>query len=57
MLTTVYIIATLVLFSLNLLSNVFALSVRQKEGFPAAEFIAMILAIIFIIFGITILVS
>ena len=54
--TTLYIITTLILFGLNLIANIFAMAFNQKNEFPVSGFIATILAIAFLVWGITLLV-
>jgi len=53
---TLYIIVTLVLFSLNMVANIFALAFGDKKEFPFSTLIATIMAIGFVIWGITLLV-
>jgi uncharacterized membrane protein YciS (DUF1049 family) len=53
---TLYIIVTLVLFSLNMVANIFALALGDKKEFPLSTFIATIVAMGFVIWGITLLV-
>lgn len=48
---TLYIIATLILFIFNLISNIFLLSLNDKKSFPIALFLATLFAIGFIIWG------
>jgi hypothetical protein len=54
---TLYIIATLILFFLNMVANIFALSLTEKNRIPVATLVATIFAIAFVIWGITILVN
>jgi hypothetical protein len=53
---TLYIVTTLILFSLNTLSNIVSLAFADKKEFPVAIFIATMFSIIFVIWGITLLV-
>ena len=52
-----YIIVTLVLFSLNMVANIFALALSEKKQFPLSTFVATVIAMGFVIWGITILVT
>ena len=52
-----YIIVTLVLFSLNMVANIFSLALSEKKQFPLSTFIATVIAMGFVIWGITILVT
>ena len=54
--TTIYIITTLILFSLNMIANIAALALGDKKQFPLSTVIATVLAIVFLVWGITILV-
>jgi hypothetical protein len=53
---TLYIIITVILFSINMIANIFALAISENKGFPVSTLIATIFAIVFIVWGITILV-
>jgi hypothetical protein len=57
MLTTLYIIVTLIIFSLNFLANVAVLATNKKDKFPAAAFVATMFSIIFVIWGISLLLT
>lgn len=57
MLTTLYIIITLIIFSLNMFVNIAVLAVNKNEKFPLASFIATIVSIVFVIWGIALLVA
>jgi hypothetical protein len=57
MLTTIYIIFTVVLFSINVLANIAVLATTSKEKFPTSAVMATILSIAFVIWGIVVLVS
>ena len=54
---TLYIITTLILFAFNMIANVVVLSVTDKKNFPTATFLATLFAIVFLIWGITLLVT
>ena len=54
---TLYIIVTLILFSLNMIANIFALALSEKKTFPTRTLLATIIAIGFVIWGITLLVT
>jgi len=56
MLANIYIIVTTVLFSINLLSNIIILATTNKEKFPVAAVFATILSVIFVVWGIILLV-
>jgi hypothetical protein len=53
---TTYIILTIILFCINLLVSLFLIAMAERTGFPTSEFIAIIFNIIFIVWGITILI-
>ena len=53
---TLYVIVTLVLFSLNMIANIFSLALSEKKEFPLSTLVATIVAIGFVIWGITLLV-
>jgi hypothetical protein len=57
MLTTVYVIVTVILFSINVLANIGVLATISKEKFPTSAVLATILSIAFVIWGIVILVT
>jgi hypothetical protein len=56
MLANIYIIVTTILFSINLLSNIIILATTNKEKFPVAAVFATILSVIFVVWGIILLV-
>jgi hypothetical protein len=56
MLANIYIVVTTILFSINLLSNIIILATTNKEKFPVAAVFATVLSVIFVIWGIVILV-
>jgi hypothetical protein len=56
MATTLYIIFTMILFSLNLLANVAVLGMNKSEKFPFTAFFATILSMAFVIWAIVLLV-
>jgi hypothetical protein len=56
MLANIYIVVTTILFSVNLLSNIIILATTNKEKFPVAAVFATVLSVIFVIWGIVILV-
>lgn len=57
MFTTLYIIITLIVFSLNLLANLAVLATNKKDKFPLAAFVATLLSVAFVIWGIILLVT
>jgi hypothetical protein len=57
MFTTLYIIITLIIFSLNFLANMAVLATNKKDKFPLAAFIATIVSVLFIIWGIALLLT
>jgi hypothetical protein len=57
MLTTIYIIFTVVLFSINVLANIGVLATTPKEKFPTSAVLATILSIAFVVWGVIVLVS
>jgi len=52
MVTTLYVIITMILFSLNFFANVAVLATTEKDRFPFAAFFGTILSILFVIWGI-----
>ena len=54
--TTLYIITTLILFALNFIANIAALGLSDKKEFPVSTIIATIIAMGFLVWGITLLV-
>ena len=54
--TTLYIITTLVLFALNFIANMAALGLNDKKEFPLSTIVAAIIAMAFLVWGITLLV-
>jgi hypothetical protein len=57
MATTLYIIITMILFSLNLLANVAILGTNKSDKFPMTTFFATILSIVFVVWAIVLLIS
>jgi hypothetical protein len=57
MLTTLYIVVTLVLFSLNTLANIAVLATNKSEKFPIAAFFATIFSIFFVVWAVILLVT
>jgi hypothetical protein len=57
MLTTIYIIFTVVLFSINVLANIAVLATTPKEKFPTSAVLATILSVAFVVWGVIVLVS
>jgi hypothetical protein len=57
MITTLYVIVTMILFSLNFFANIAVLATTQKDKFPFSAFFATILSVLFVIWGIVVLVS
>ena len=55
--TTLYIIATVVLFVLNLFGNVFVMAFSDNNKFPTSAFLGTIFAIVFVVWGISLLVT
>jgi hypothetical protein len=55
--TTLYIIFTLIIFSLNMFANVAILAVNKSEKFPVAAFVSTLLSIAFVVWGIVLLVA
>lgn len=53
---TLYIITTLILFALNLIANIAALGLSDKKEFPISTILATIIALAFLVWGITLLV-
>lgn len=53
---TLYIVVTVILFALNMTVNIFALGISENKSFPTGTLIATILAITFVVWGITLLV-
>jgi len=56
MATTLYIITTMILFSLNLMANIAVLGLNKNEKFPIAAFFATIFSMAFVIWAIVLLV-
>ena len=56
MLTTTYVIVTIILFSLNFFANIALLAAGSKDKFPFGIFFATILSVLFVIWGILALV-
>mgnify|MGYP000556472491 CR=1 FL=1 len=54
--TTLYIITTLILFALNFIANIASLGLNDKREFPVSTIIATIIAMGFLVWGITLLV-
>jgi hypothetical protein len=53
---TLYIVITVILFALNMTVNIFALGISENKSFPTGTLIATIFAIVFVVWGITLLV-
>jgi hypothetical protein len=56
MATTLYIIFTMILFSLNLLANVAVLGMNKSEKFPFVAFFGTIFSMAFVIWAIVLLI-
>jgi hypothetical protein len=54
---TLYITIAVVLFSLNMIINIFVLALGEKKELPLSTFLATIFAIFLVVWGITILVT
>jgi len=54
--TTLYIITTLILFALNMIANIAALGLGDKKEFPLSTIVATVIAMGFLVWGITLLV-
>lgn len=52
---TLYVLTTTILFILNLLGNVLAMSLNKSNKFPSATFLATVTALFFIVWGMSIL--
>jgi hypothetical protein len=53
---TLYIIVTVILFALNMIINILALGLSENKSIPTGTLIATVFAIVFVIWGTTILV-
>jgi hypothetical protein len=56
MATTLYVIFTMILFSLNLIANVAVLGMNKSDKFPITTFVATIFSMAFVIWAIVLLV-
>jgi hypothetical protein len=57
MATTLYIIVTMILFSLNLMANLAVLGMNKQDKFPVTSFLASIASVGFVIWAIVLLIS
>ena len=51
-----YVLVTLILFILNMLGNLVAMSMNKTNKFPIATFLATMMAMFFVIWGFSILI-
>lgn len=51
-----YVLITVILFVLNMLGNLFAMSMNKSNKFPVATFLATMMAMFFVIWGFSILI-
>jgi hypothetical protein len=56
MATTLYIIVTMIIFSLNLLANLAVLGINKSDKFPLTAFFATFISMAFVIWAIVLLV-
>lgn len=56
MATTLYIITTVIIFVLNMFANVAVMAFADNKKFPISTFLGTLFAMIFVIWGITLLV-
>jgi hypothetical protein len=57
MATTLYIIVTMILFSLNLMANLAVMGMNKNEKFPFAAFFASLASIAFVVWAIVLLIA
>ena len=57
MATTLYIIVTMILFSLNLITNLAVMGMNKSDKFPLAPFFAALFSVGFVIWAIVLLVT
>jgi hypothetical protein len=57
MATTIYIVTTIVIFALNMFANLSMMAFNRSEKFPVSMFIGTMLAIVLVIWGVTLLVT
>jgi hypothetical protein len=52
-----YVLVTLILFVLNMIGNLVAMSMNKTNSFPVATFLATMMAMFFVIWGFSILIQ
>jgi hypothetical protein len=57
MATTLYIIVTMILFSLNLITNLAVMGMNKSDKFPLAPFFAALFSVVFVVWAIVLLVT